>query len=309
MFNKTALRTIVATAFLAAPGAVLAEGATSLLARFQQIGFVEDTGAAIRIEAGDALRTISQEVPAAVCHLHNGVAPEMSAKLLREGLDNFDVMADALLNGNPDFGIIGGEQRAKTRRLIEEVKVSWAPLKEAGEQVLANPADESAVEVLYSTASDMLDQTYYLLSELEGEYANPVELLYSDALLLEVAGRQSMLSQRISFLGCLVWSGAADETYIDLLNTAAGQFKFGMAAMQNGAPELGIQPPPTPEIAAKLEYMSSDFDVISGHLVTIMETGALAPDNAETLYEILADKMYTMNDVAHLYAIYSKRVY
>lgn len=309
MFDKVTLRAVAATAFLTVPGVATAEGATTLLAQFQQIGFVDDTGAAIRIEAGDALRTISQEVPAAACHLHNGVATELSAKLLLEGVQNFDVMADALLHGNAQYGIVGGEERAKTIRLIEEIQVAWAPLKAASEQILADPSDESALEVLYANASDMLDQTYYLLSELEGQYANPVELLYSDALLLEVAGRQSMLSQRLSFLGCLVWSGAADETYIDLLNTAAGQFKFGMAAMQNGAPELGIQPPPTPEIAAKLEYMSSDFDVIAGHLVTIMETGNLAADNADELYAILAEKMYTMNDVAHLYALHSKRVY
>ncbi len=309
MFLSAIRRSAAIAAACGLPASTMAEGATSLLSQIHTIGFVEDTGAAIRIEAGDALRTISQEVPAAVCHLHNGVAPELSAKLLREGLDNFDLMVDALLNGNPDFGIIGGEERGKTKRLIEEIQASWAPLRTAGEEILSDPSDESAVEVFYANASDMLDKTYYLLSEMEGQYTNPVELLYSDAMLLEVAGRQSMLSQRLSYLSCLVWSGAADDNYVDLLNTAAGQFKFAMAAMQNGAPDLGIQPPPTEEIATKLGEMASDFDVISGHLVTVMDTGNLEAEAASSLYTILADKMYKMDEIAHLYAVYSKRVY
>lgn len=309
MFLSSLLRRIAIATACTVPVQALAEGATSLPRQLQQIGFVDDTGAAIRIEAGDALRTVSQEVPAAVCHLHNDVAPELSAKLLREGLDNFDLMVNALLNGDPNFGITGGEERPKMRRLIEDVKASWEPLRIAGEQILANPSNEAAVEVFYANASDMLDQTYYLLSELEGQYTNPVELLYSDAMLLEVSGRQSMLSQRLSYLSCLVWSGAADETYVDLLNTAAGRFKFAMGALQNGAPELGIQPPPTEEIADKLDYMSEDFDVLSEHLVTVMNTGTLQQEAAAALYTILADKMYTMNEVAHLYATYAKRIY
>ncbi|MEM9787468.1 MAG: type IV pili methyl-accepting chemotaxis transducer N-terminal domain-containing protein [Pseudomonadota bacterium] len=309
MSISSLLRSAAVTLACALPVTATAEGVTPLLAQFQQIGFVDDTGAAIRIEAGDVLRTVSQEVPAAVCHLHNNVSSELSTKLLREGLDNFDLMVDALLNGNPEFGIVGGEERAKTRRLLEELQAAWGPLRAAGENVLADPSNDSAVEVMYANASEMLEKSYYLLSELEGQYANPVELLYSDAMLLEVSGRQSMLSQRLSFLSCLVWSGAADDTYIELLNTASEQFKFAMGALRNGAPELGIQPPPTEEIAAKLDYMASDFEVISGHLVTVMETGALDTASAESLYAILADKMYTMNEVAHLYAMYSKRVY
>lgn len=279
------------------------------VAQLQSAGFLDDTGNAIRIEAGDALRTVSQEVPAAVCHLHNGITPELSARLLREGLDTFDLMANALLNGNSELGIIGGEEREKTIRLIEEIQTEWAPLRAAGEDILQDPSNESAVELIYAKSSFMLDKTYYLLSEIEGQYANPVELLYSDALLLEVSGRQSMLTQRLSYLACLVWSGAADETYVSLLTTTAEQFKFGMRALSNGAPELGVQPPPTEEIAAKLEYAAGDFNILAQHLVTVMDTGELDRDAAASVYRILADKMYTMNDVAHLYALYAKRVY
>ncbi|MEL6838642.1 MAG: type IV pili methyl-accepting chemotaxis transducer N-terminal domain-containing protein [Pseudomonadota bacterium] len=276
---------------------------------YQEVGFVEDTGAAIRIEAGDELRVVSQEVPSAVCHLHNGVAQELSAELVIEGIEKFDRMFNALMNGDPDFGIIGGEERARTLRLMEELSGLWIPVRDAAYAVHNNPADTAAVSVVYTSASDLLDKTSVLLSELEAEYSNPVELLYEDAMLLEVSGRQAMLSQRISYLACRKWSGSADDEYIGLLRTAASQYDFAMQALQNGAPELGIKPPPTEEIALALQTVADDSALIREKMSSLFDDGTLTPDRAADLYTILADKMHKLEKIAHLYAEYSKRVY
>ncbi len=271
--------------------------------------FVEDTGAANRIEAGDVLRTVSQEVPSAVCHLHNGVASETSTKLMTQGIAKFDLVLDALMNGNEAIGIVGAEERRKTIVLLEDMQMAWAPVRAASLAVRENPADTAALAVVYDNASILLEKTSYLLSEIEGQYANPVELMQSDVMLLEVAGRQAMMSQRISYLGCRLWSGTADADYVGALNTAVQQFSFAMNAMRNGMPEVGISPPPTEEIAALLDAAASDWDVITGHINTISTSGN--PDLAVTaeLYELLADKMYKMEEVSHLYGEFSKRVY
>ncbi|MEJ6403235.1 type IV pili methyl-accepting chemotaxis transducer N-terminal domain-containing protein [Yoonia sp. 2307UL14-13] len=271
--------------------------------------FVEDTGAANRIEAGDILRTVSQEVAAAVCHFHNGVAPDLSEKLLNEGIGKFDVMLDALLNGNENLGIVGGEERRKTIALLEQVGASWQPTRDAALGVIAEPTDTSAVNVVYGSATTLLDQTYLLLSELEGEYANPVELLQADVMLLEVSGRQSMLTQRLSYLACRAWSGTADANYKETLATTLSQFDFAMGALRNGMPEMGIMPPPTDEIADLLERAAADWTVIEGHIATMNDADIADTETADALYRMLADKMYTMEEVAHQYALYSKRVY
>ncbi|MEL6838641.1 MAG: hypothetical protein AAFP85_05075 [Pseudomonadota bacterium] len=299
--NKTCTRTFAA--------AILLTCGTSLFADTQDAGFVEDTGAALRIEAGDELRVVSQEVPSAVCHLHNGVAPELAADLLIEGVEKFDRLLSALMVGDADFGIIGGEEKPRTIRLLDDLQVDWKTMRAAALSVHDNPNDETSVSLVYGMASDMLEKTYVVLSELEAEYSNPVELLYSDAMLLEVSGRQAMLTQRISYLACRKWSSSADNEYIDLLRTATEQYRFAMQAMQNGAPELGVNPPPTPEIDAALHAVGDDTELVLGKIDTLFETGALSAERAADLYAIMADKMHKMEKIAHLYAEYSKRVY
>lgn len=271
--------------------------------------FVTDTGASNRIEAGDVLRTVSQEIPSAVCHLHNGVAPETSVKLMNQGIAKFDLMLDALINGNEAIGIVGGEERRKTMVLLEELETLWQPVRAASLAVQNDPTDVAALNVVYDNASLMLDKTYYLLSELEGQYANPVELMQSDVMLLEVSGRQAMMSQRISYLACRKWSGAVDADYVEALKTSMQQFGFGMNALRNGMPEVGINPPPTEAISLLLDQAAADWDVVSRHVETISQTGAIDDAGATELYELLADKMYKMEEVAHLYAEYAKRIY
>lgn len=299
---------IALPSFAAAEATVHEVGGTTVELLLQS-QFVEDTGAANRIEAGDILRTVSQEIPSAVCHLHNGVSTDTSIALLNEGVAKFDLMMDALMNGNSALGIIGGEERRKTRVLMEEIQTIWEPFRASAISVRENPADNQSLGVIYDHATKLLELTSLLLSELEGEYANPVELLQSDVMLLEVAGRQSMMTQRMSYLACRVWSGSADDAYIADLGTTAQQFNFAMTAMRNGMPEVGINPPPTEEIASLLEVAASDWDVVTGHLDAISATGNPGEAVTSELYEMLADKMHKMEEIAHLYAEFSKRVY
>ena len=305
MKSDVLIRSIAFAACCIATGAAAAED--DLMPT--EVGFVEDTGAAIRIEAGDELRVVSQEVPAAVCHLHNGVASELSAELIIEGVEKFDRMMNALLNGDTELGIIGGEERGRTIRLLVELQTSWDELREAALAVHEDPTNTDAVALVYTMATPMLEETSRMLSDLEAQYANPVELLYADAMLLEVAGRQAMLTQRLSYLACRKWSGSSDANYIEMLKTAAAQYDFAMNAMMNGAPDLGISPPPGQEIADALQAVSADSGLIKQKISSLIGTGVLDADRAEALYVILADKMHKMEKIAHLYALNSRRVY
>lgn len=274
-----------------------------------QVQFVEDTGSANRVVAGDVLRTVSQEIPSAVCHLHNNVASGTSAELLMEGVGKFDLMLDALINGNEDLSIIGGEERRKTKTMLEDLQSAWGPFREAALKVHNDPSDKVALTIVYDNASAMLDQTYALLTEIEAQYANPVEFMQSDVMLLEVAGRQAMMTQRMSYLACRQWSGAATDNYVEELRTTADRFDFAMNAMRNGMPEVGIKPPPTDEIASLLDEAASDWSIITGHLDVISTSDDPGDDVTTDLYELLAVKMHKMEEVAQLYTEFAKRDY
>ncbi|MDX8346436.1 type IV pili methyl-accepting chemotaxis transducer N-terminal domain-containing protein [Cognatiyoonia sp. IB215446] len=291
---------------LASPKTVM-EGGRLVLA--QQFSFVEDTGAANRIVAGDILRTLSQEIPAAVCHLHNNVDVAEARELLSYSVAKFDAVALALLHGNEEMGIIGGETRRKTVVELEALIETWEPKRIAAMAVLDDPTDATAAEIVYASADEMLEKTYHLLSELEGEYANPVELLASDMMLLEVSGRMAAMTQRMAYEACRVWSGDGDAHALAELDKSISIFEASMDALSNGMPALGVLAPPTPEIEANLEDVASDWEILSGYLSEIRSGADVSLQVREDLYHRLALKLYKVEELEELYQDYSKRVY
>ncbi|MEM9787467.1 MAG: type IV pili methyl-accepting chemotaxis transducer N-terminal domain-containing protein [Pseudomonadota bacterium] len=279
------------------------------LALTEQIQFVEDTGAANRIVAGDLLRTLSQEIPAAVCHLHNNVDVAEATELLSTSIAKFDAVSLALLNGNEAMGIVGGEQRYKTVVELEALIETWEPKREAAMKILADATDAEAAQIVYDSADEMLEKTYHLLSELEGEYANPVELLASDMMLLEVSGRMAAMTQRMAYEACRVWSGDGDAHALAELDESISIFEASMDALSNGMPSLGVAAPPTPEIAANLEAVASDWEILSDYLAEVRSGADVGLEVREDLYHRLALKLYKVEELEVLYQDYSKRVY
>ncbi|KJZ21132.1 type IV pili methyl-accepting chemotaxis transducer N-terminal domain-containing protein [Loktanella sp. S4079] len=275
----------------------------------EQTDIIIDMGAANRVIAADLLRTLSQEIPAATCYLYYGVDVDEARELLETSISKFDKALLALLNGDESMGIIGAEPLPRVVREIEELMATWSPIHDAAEAVLADPSNTDAVTLIFDSADVMLDKTYHLLSEIEAEYSNPVELLQSDMLLLEVSGRLAMMTQRMAYEACRIWSGdGTPELVADLVKTI-GHFEAGMDALSNGLPELGIKPAPTPEIAAVLELISSDWSDIRGYLDSVIAGEELSVEVRESLYHLLAVKLHKVEELETLYQDYSKRVY
>ena len=83
-----------------------------------------------------------------------------------------------------------------------------------------------------------------MVSEISGQYANQAELLQSDALAIDVAGRQRMLSQRMSKNVCLVGSGINVDAAKAELAATAQVFATSLFALRDGMVQAGINPPP-----------------------------------------------------------------
>lgn len=303
------LRCCIAAATLMLSSAGFSETTSQPAYALIDAGFVEDTGAANRIEAADKLRTITQEVAAAACFLHNDVEVPLATEVAQYGLDQFDVLTIALLEGDESLGIIGGEENRRARAMIEEVRADWAPISSAVVAILEDPSDATAMEQIYGHASSMLESSMTLLSKIESVHVIPSELLYADAMLLDVAGRQSLLTQRLSYLACKKWSGAGNDAYDELLRVETDQYIFGFEALLNGAPQLGIAAPPNAEIANALGSINADFGVVKAKLNELIETQSLDRARVGEFYRLLNAKMVQMEAVSALYAEHAKRIY
>lgn len=274
-----------------------------------EASLVDDMGAAERIEAADVLRTMSQEVAAASCFLYSGIDASESARMMVEGRDKFDLNLDALFFGNAAMNIIGAETRRKTIVLLEEVKQTWQPMSDAVDTLVTNPTDSAAIKVIKTNNIALFELTNVLVSEISGQYSNPAELMQVDAILLDIVGRQGMLTQKISKNACKVWNGEEIARSSEALTGAMQMFETSLKALLNGMPEAGIVSAPTPEIAAVLSGVIKDWDTTRPLVDDLLSKGTLGDAEQISLFRAMNDKMYRLEALAHDYAIYSKHQY
>ena len=299
--------TFAANASFASPGQTRIEGGNVVLV--QQFEIIEDTGTSNRIIAAAMMRTLSQEIPAAVCHLHNGVDTEDALAELRYSVAKFDAVSDALLNGNEEMGIIGGEQRRTTAAEIEILRSYWSPIYDATMAIIADPGDRENVTFVYDIASEFFTKTDHLLAEIKQSHSNPAELLQSDLMLIDISARVSMMTQAMAYEACRVWSDGATPELVDALVSTKATYAASMDALTNGLPALGIQPPPTPQIAESLAAAGADWPVILDYLNRVVAGDATTDEERSDLYQRLVAKVHKLEEIEYMYSAYSKRVY
>ena len=269
--------------------------------------YTSDTGAANRIGAADRLRTLSQEISAETCFLHNDVLPDHNHAALTNSTEEFDSILNALLNGDADRDIIGAEERIKTIREIEAITAEWEPIHQAIDAVLADPTNTTPVHLIYAESDHLLETTSHLLSELEAEYSHPAQVFMSDVMLIEFSGRQAMLTQKIAYDACLVWSGHGGQEQIDELKEVSQQFDLIAQAVQGGMPDAGLAAAPTDEIHQALEAVAADWSEVQVYLTNIIEVGATDTAEISWVDEALTSKMHQMEAIVDMYVAYSRR--
>lgn len=311
MTNSRLLTTgILATTLWAMSPAAYAVGAgIAPVEDATEVGFVEDTGAADRIEAGDRLRTLTQTLASAACHAANGVDVEPNRGVIKNGAATFDALMNALRNGDEQFHIIGPEKRGSTIRLLDTMEAEWSPVRDALAVLAEDLSDADALNVIYETNDTFYEASKALLAKLEGEYSNPVELLQSDVILIDISGQQATAAQRLAYEACRVWSGVATQKDKDELLQLTQQFAFAVNALHDGAPEFGVMAAPTEEITLALEEVVADWESIAWKLENLAASETITPDEASFLCKVLFKKMVAMEKVTHMYAEYSRRVY
>ncbi len=307
MSTQTALNSILIFATLATPLAA-AEIDKAALTNVKPVisTLAGDTGSAERIESAEYLRVYSQEVAAAACYLYNDIEAELSVEMLEETITGFDLHIDALLHGNEELGIIGGEPRRKTIIKMEEVKSAWMPISLAAKALAENPRDTDAVQVIKAENMALFELTHVLVSDLEGEYSNPAELMQSDVLTLEIVGRQAMMSQKIAKFACQMFTGDTSEQVKAGLKEAIRLYEVSLNALINGMPEVGIQPAPTEEIKTALTHVLEDWHEMRPELEGLLNGEEMSRDRQIELYRHMIDEMHELEEVAHAYVVFSK---
>jgi len=296
---KTNLKNIVlaATAGLA----VLAAPAIAQNAELVPASVVKDVGAQERINFSGKLRMLSQRIPSAACHLAEGVEPESSSKLLASAATEFDKILNALEFGDEDLSIIGAEERRKTLKMIHALHDVWDPMKTAADRMAAGDISEEDLNFILDQNMAVLGAAKLLVSELVAQYSDPVAMVQADSMTIDIAGRQRMLTQKMSKESCMLRSAHAQDDTAQQLQGTMQMFEVSLEALRNGMPDAGIRRPHSPAIAAGLDGVHAEWSGVKPALQAIL-SGMEVDDNIEVgKFNALNTTMKKMNEVVGMY--------
>jgi nitrate/nitrite-specific signal transduction histidine kinase len=162
-------------------------------------------------------RMLSQRIAKAYCQVALGVLPETSAKLLEESVALFEGQL-AELNA-----------AAPTRQIRESVAALARPWHLYRAAATATPTPEACPKIS-SQSDEVLAAAHRLTVELQDFSATPV------GRLVNVSGRQRMLSQRLAKLYMVQAAAPGSPALRDEMESARNEFTGALAVLQ-GAPE------------------------------------------------------------------------
>ncbi len=260
------------------------------------------TNAQERINFSGKLRMLSQRIPAAACHLAKDIDAEGARALLVGAVAEFDQIITALEFGNDEaLNILAPETRRKTLARIHELHARWDPLKQAAEALIAGEGDAEQTAFILTNNMPVLAAAQLLVEELVKQYANPNATTRAMLFLIDISGRQRMLTQKVSKESCIIGGPFANENTLTDLEGTIGIFEASLDALRFGMPMVGVNPPPNDAISEGLDGVLADWQRVTPYLDEIRAGGTLDEEENVIKFQGLNTTMANMNRVVGMY--------
>lgn len=214
-----------------------------------------------RIDIAGRQRMLAERIGKSFCFARAGVNEAQSTANLSASMALYDASHRGLKEGDADADLFVEESR-KVLADWREVDAVWRPLKAILTPALEGaetPDDEFARAMLL--AANVRERNNALVTQLRAEYAAHLAAGNGSggALLLDLYGRQRMLSQKLGKELCLVASGHEPEASKAAFAETLSIFETSLDAFLNGMPMLGVPKPPTNAIADQLAVASASW--------------------------------------------------
>ncbi len=244
--------------------------AAAPLPTFAQETAVTAQSVAHRIDVAGRQRMLTQRMAKYFCYARSNVNPAESAAILTKAMGLFEATHIALKAGNTDQEIFA-ETHTIPLAKWEELNSYWNPLKAIYENALGGTLiTEEEFARANGLTGEALKRANDLVVANRTAYASFLgDGAAAEALLIDLYGRQRMLSQKLSKEVCLVSAGFNVETAQPELQATLELFDNSLNAFINGMPIAGIPTPPTRGIADQLALAKSEWDAVRDIAVTV----------------------------------------
>ena len=295
--SKTHRKLFTATATIALMGlSATPVAANSLIAE-------QYDGGKSRVNRAFALRGVTEAFASAACRYDGNYDIETARYDLQHVHDNFEAVLHGLEHGDRALGMPGEETSPRILQAIAKTHELWDPMEEASRHMLEGTSTPKEVAIITEGYHDLFEQTDIMAADVSGEYTNPQELLQSDATILNFAGRQRMLAQRMTRAVCELASDVHVDVAISELTATVDMFDLSLVALRDGYPAAGVNPPPNETVKKSLEDAYALWQANRGIYDTILSGTHATADDVAASNAMTRELMVSMNNVITLYLL------
>ena len=281
--------------------ALMGFGGTTVQA--QSIDTALYDGGKARVNRAFGLRGLSESVASASCRFNAGIDLETAEYDLQHVHDNFDAILKGLEFGDRALGMPGEETTPRILKAIKQTHEIWDPMEHAALEMLGGTATDADVETISEGYHALFDQTTNLAADVSGEYTNPQELLQSDATVLNFAGRQRALAQRMTRAVCELATDTHTDVALEELIATVDMFELSLVALRDGYPAAGVNPPPNDTVKASLESTYAKWQAGRGIYDAIKSGQAATAEDVIASNALTQELSVGMNNAITLYLI------
>ena len=206
------------------------------------------------IDAAGRQRMLSQRIVKAYCQIGLKVMPEVSRSQLTGAVRRFDAQLVELARITPN---------AATREAFARLSKSWRPFR----GIALGPVGPNGARALATRSEAVLGAAHELVLVLQEAAGTP------QARLVNIAGRERMLSQRLAKIYMLRAYGVDSPAIREDMATTSNEFAGALATLRS-APEN------TPVIQRELDAVALQWEWFKS---------ALALQGAESYVYVVAD--------------------
>jgi hypothetical protein len=256
----------------------------------------DDVGANERLAFSDKLTMYSQRIASSACSFTMEERPFESRGFLAVAGLEIDRILNALENGDRALGIPTREENGDILQLVRQIKSDWDPIHGITKKILAGEKDPSLLRDLDQRTQKFTTDSQRLVTLISNQYTDTSSLQLSDAIRLQVAGRQRMLSQQLSFDACRIQATGDAEALASMVKVSE-TFEMSANALRKGMPEVGIEATSDPILTAALEGISSRWSELKWALRALDRRAVWDTNTQHRMYLELNELTHEMDKI------------
>lgn len=228
-----------------------------------------------KINLAGRQRMLTQRMAKAACFVALGVETERHREMMRAAHDLFDRTLLGLREGDAEQGL-AAESNEKVLEGLTRVRRLW---RRYGREIERGSGEASMLEDRLSRIAELnmpilveMNKTVTLTERAYSNRAIPIH----KAVVLNISGRQRMLTQKMTKELCLATKGHAPVEMRLALDGTIALFEASLAALIEGAPDVGIQAPNGVALRNQLAYVLSLWTKVAPLYRAVAEGGSLS---------------------------------